>query len=64
MNRATITDAHKVLLLRDAASAAGVSERTLRSKMEEKGFRTVALSARRVGVLQSDYEAFLKSCQA
>lgn len=59
-----ITDEDRVLLLRDAAFASGVSERTLKVRLQKHGIRTLALTPRKIGVRLADYQRFLKLCEA
>lgn len=61
---ATITDEDRILPLRDAASASGVSERTLRVRLQQQGIPILAVTPRKIGVRLADYHRFLKACEA
>lgn len=60
---ACVTDEHRIVPLRDAAYAAGVSERTLRGRLQRHGISCVAVTPKKIGVRKADFERYLQDCE-
>lgn len=53
----------RLVQLRDAASAAGCCERTLKARLQKQGIPILAISPRRLGVRLADFNRFLAACE-
>ena len=53
----------RLVQLRDAASAVGCCDRTLKARLQKQGIAIVAISPRRVGVRLADFNRFLAACE-
>ena len=53
----------RLVQLRDAASAVGCCDRTLKVRLQKQGIAIVAISPRRLGVRLADFNKFLAACE-
>jgi hypothetical protein len=53
----------RLVQLRDAASAVGCCDRTLKARLRAKGIPVLAISPRRLGVRLADFNRFLAACE-
>ena len=54
-----LPDDARLIHLRDAASAVGCCDRTLKARLQKQGIPVLAVSPRRLGVRLSDWSRFL-----
>lgn len=52
-----------LVLLREVAHNAGLSERSMKVRLEKKGIRVIAVSPKRLAVRRKDYAGYLEACQ-